>query len=330
MAASRYDATMHNPSPRTDDDRGSSGPAAGQDDFPYGAATDALIACALAEDHAAEDVTAAVLPPRDHDVTAEVRVKAAGVLCGLPLVALVFAQLPAAVHCEAFADDGDSVGAGFVAARLHGSARAILRAERTILNLLQRLSGIATTTAAFVEAAMATHAGESIYDTRKTTPGWRALEKYAVRCGGGRNHRMHLADAAMIKENHLVAAYGATGPEATSKGLRALLEALPADVTVYIEVESAEELDAVLTTASPEEAGRLVIMLDDFELGAIRAAGKRVAALPAPRPALEVTGGVTLATVASIAATGVGRISSGALTHSARALDISLKILRTS
>lgn len=295
------------------------------DACPMDGATDALIEAALAEDHAREDLTAAALPAEDRVVTAELRVKAPGVLAGLPLVGRVFEHLGAEVDIEAHVADGDTVGAGTVALTLRGSARAILRAERTILNFVQRLSGIATLTAAFVETAMATHAG--IYDTRKTTPGWRTLEKYAVRCGGGRNHRMHLADAAMIKENHLVAAFGRTGPEAVADGVRALLAAVPAGVVIFVEVEDGDELEAAMQAAG-DARDRLVIMLDDFGIGGIRAAVRRVQALPPPRPALEVTGGVTLATVEGLAATGVGRISSGALTHSARALDLSLKLVK--
>jgi len=299
--------------------------SARDDTFPHGEAVETLITAALAEDHAADDITAAALPPHDRTVAAELRVKAQGVLCGLPLVARVFAQLDAPMALEPLAQDGDTVGAGFVALRLRGSARAILRAERTILNLLQRLSGVATLTSLFVEAAMATHAG--VYDTRKTTPGWRALEKYAVRCGGGRNHRMDLADAAMIKENHLVAAYGRTGPTQVADGVRALLPTLAEGVQLYVEVESHDELEAVLEAVVPAQRGRLVIMLDDFGIGAIRAAVRRVQTLESPRPALEVTGGVTLTSIEALAATGIGRISSGALTHSARALDLSLKLL---
>ena len=295
------------------------------DQLPDGAEVAALIAAALAEDHAAEDITAAALPAEDRTVEAEVRIKAPGVVCGLALVGRIFEALGAEVALEPLAEDGDTVGAGTVVMRLEGSARAILRAERTILNFLQRLSGIATLTAAYVEAAMATRAG--VYDTRKTTPGWRALEKYAVRCGGGHNHRMHLADAAMIKENHLVAAYGHTGPSAVADGVRTLLAALPPDVPLYVEVEDSDELEAAIEAAPEAQRGRLVLMLDDFGIGAIRAAVRRVQALPAPRPVLEATGGATLATLGALAASGVSRISSGALTHSARALDISLKLL---
>ncbi len=294
--------------------------------LPSDPAVDALIRAALAEDHAAEDVTVAALPAEDRRVVGEIRVKAPGVICGLPLVAKVFDILEADVALTALADDGDTVGAGTVVMRIEGSARAILRAERTILNLLQRLSGIATLTASFVEAAMATRAG--IYDTRKTIPGWRALEKYAVRCGGGHNHRLHLADAAMIKENHLVAAYGRTGADAVADGVRTVLATLAPDVPLYVEVEDADELEAVLEAVAPEQRGRLILMLDDFGIGAIRAAVRRIQTLEPPRPTLEVTGGVTLATIDALAATGVTRISSGALTHSARALDISLKLVK--
>ena len=168
--------------------------------------------------------------------------------------------------------------------------------------------------------------GAGLYDTRKTTPGWRALEKYAVRCGGGHNHRMHLADAAMVKENHLVAAYGSRGPESLGRAVRTLLDELPAHLALYIEVEDAAELDAALEAAGAD-AGRLVIMLDDFEIEGIRAAVNRVRGMEPPRPKLEVTGAVTLKSLEGLAATGVARLSSGALTHSAKALDISLKLV---
>lgn len=282
-----------------------------------------LVELALREDHVEDDLTSAVLPGDDRTATGEMIVKAPGVVCGLDVACAVFRRLDPTVELERLADDGDTVGAGTVVLRARGDARALLRGERTALNFMQRLSGIATLTASFVEQAMATRAG--VYDTRKTTPGWRALEKYAVRCGGGHNHRMDLADAAMIKENHLVAAYGGTGPEAIARGLRALLDTLAAGVRIYVEVESEAELDAALEAAG-KEVGRLVLMLDDFELGAIRAAVRRVQTLRAPRPRLEITGGVTVERLEGLASTGVGRISSGALTHSARALDISFKL----
>ena len=294
------------------------------DDELQPAAYEALIGAALAEDHVADDLTTATLVPPARAAEAVFRAKAPGVICGLPLLAAVFARLDPAVEVTLAAEDGDTVGAGTVLARAHGPAAALLRGERTALNFLQRLSGVATRTAAFVEHTLAT--GVGIYDTRKTTPGWRALEKYAVRCGGGRNHRMHLADAAMIKENHLRAAYGETGPDAIARGVTALLAGIPGRVTIYVEAETQAEMEAALAAAGPE-ADRLVIMLDDFAFEDIRRAVLWIRSQPSPHPRLEVTGGVTLDRVEGLCATGVQRLSTGSVTHSAPALDISMKLV---
>jgi nicotinate-nucleotide pyrophosphorylase (carboxylating) len=161
--------------------------------------------------------------------------------------------------------------------------------------------------------------GVGIYDTRKTTPGWRLLEKHAVRCGGGRNHRQGLNDALMVKENHLYAAFGRTGPAALVEAIRRCRAAAPG-APLYVEVEDLDELRAVAAERVD------VVMLDGFELGDVRQAVKHVRGLPPPRPQLEVTGGVTLESVPGWAASGVQRISVGALTHSAPALDLSLRV----
>lgn len=282
-----------------------------------------LLRRALQEDQAICDVTSEVLVPTEARALAEIRFKQPGLVCGLPLLEPLFRLLDADAQVSCLCEDGARVAAGTVVAHVRARARAILAGERTALNLLQRLSGVATQTAEFVEAAMAS--GVDVLDTRKTTPGLRMLEKYAVRCGGGRNHRQHLGDAAMIKENHLQAAYGATGPEAVGHAVRALHERLAPDTPLYVEVETLEELDAALATG--RSRGRnLIVMLDDFDLKGIRQAVDRLRALPPPRPLLEVTGGVTLETMGALAATGVHRISSGRITHGARALDLSLKI----
>lgn len=280
-----------------------------------------LLERALAEDRAAEDVTTAALVTPDRRAVADLVAKAPGVICGLPLVGAVFTLLEEGARTEAFCRDGDAVEAGTRVATVEATAQAILRGERTALNLVQRLSGVATRTAAFVALA----AGVGVYDTRKTTPGWRMLEKYAVRCGGGRNHRMDLADAAMIKENHLVAAHGRTGADVLADAVRACRRRLAPGVSLYVEVESQAELEAALEAAG-DRRGDVVIMLDDFDLDAIRAAVAYVAKAPPPRPQLEATGGVRLARVADLATTGVDRMSAGSLTHSAPALDLSLKI----
>lgn len=280
-----------------------------------------FLEAALAEDRVADDVTTAALLERDRPVTADLFAKQAGVICGLPLVGEVFRLLDPAAATESLVADGAAVAAGTRVAIVRARAGALLRGERTALNVLQRLSGIATRTAAFVRRA----GSVGVYDTRKTTPGWRALEKYAVRCGGGGNHRMDLADAAMIKENHLVAAHGRTGADVLAAAVRACRERLPAGVRLYVEVEDRAELEAALAAAGDRRAD-LVIMLDDFDLEDLRAAVAHVRRLPAPRPQLEATGGVTLERAEALAATGVDRVSAGSLTHSAPALDLSLKI----
>ncbi len=279
---------------------------------------------ALDEDHATRDVTSHTLIPNDgRRVRAELLCKEDGVLAGLTLVEPCFQILDKDAHVDLKAYDGDRVGAKSTVAWVEAEARALLAGERTALNIVRHLSGVATLTATFCEHTMAT--GTKIHDTRKTTPGWRTLEKYAVRCGGGHNHRLNLEVGAMVKENHLVGAYGSTGPDAIARAVKALREELDDNTSLCVEVENQRELEAVLEAAKPLNSA-LVIMLDDFELGDIRRAVKTVRALPAPRPQLEVTGGVNLKHVEALAATGINRISIGALTHSAPSLDLSLKI----
>ena len=178
-----------------------------------------LIDLAMAEDHTGEDLTALALISEDAMAVADVIAKQTGVVSGLALVSAVFQRLDPRCEVESEYEDGDRIGAKSRLLTVRGPARALLSGERVALNFLGRLSGIATLAAEYAEGTMAT--GTQIHDTRKTTPGWRNLEKYAVRCGGGHNHRMHLADAAMIKENHLKAAYGRTGPEAIAQAVRA-------------------------------------------------------------------------------------------------------------
>jgi nicotinate-nucleotide pyrophosphorylase (carboxylating) len=283
----------------------------------------AFLQQALAEDEVERDVTTAALLVDDREAVADLVVKAPGVVCGLPLVPEVFRLLDPGARFDVEAEDGDRVGAGTRVLVVTARASALLRGERTALNVVQRLSGIATLTAAYVERAIGT--GAQIVDTRKTTPGWRVLEKYAVRRGGGVNHRMSLADAAMIKENHLRAAYGRTGPDAVGRAVAACRARLGPGVVLYVEVEDQAELEAAVA-AGAADPRNLVLMLDDFDLGAIRRAIAFLRSLPAPRPTVEVTGGVTLERVEALAATGVHRLSVGALTHSAPALDMSLKI----
>jgi nicotinate-nucleotide pyrophosphorylase (carboxylating) len=273
---------------------------------------------ALAEDRAEEDLTAKAVVPADRRVAADIVAREPAVVAGLPLAAEAFRLLDPDASVDPKVEDGESVGAGTVVLAVEGRARAILSAERTALNLLGRLSGVATLTRAFVEAVLAT--GARILDTRKTTPGWRALEKYAVRCGGGENHRRDLADAAMIKENHLYAAFGRTGPEAIREAIRRCRESLPADTPLCVEVEDLAEAEAAA------QAGAEVLMCDGFELGDLRRVVRMVRGLPGRRPIVEATGGVTLETVEAIAAAGIPRISVGRITKGAPSSDFSLRV----
>ncbi len=284
-------------------------------------AASALIDRALAEDRVREDVTSQAFVPADRPGVADVIARESGVLAGRPIVEAVFARLDPSCRVEGEYEDGDRFGSPAVLFTVHGPARALLGGERTALNFLRHLTGVATLTAKFVERTMAT--GAKVYDTRKTTPGFRELEKYAVRCGGGENHRMDLADAAMIKENHLKAAFGRTGPAAIAEAVRACKAALPEGKALYVEVENIEELEAAV------EAGATVLMLDDFDLGDVRRAVRYVRGRPQPRPALEITGGVKLDVMEALASAGASRISIGALTHSAPNVDLAMKIRDT-
>lgn len=281
-----------------------------------------FLQAALAEDGAERDLTVNAVVPADRRVTADLVAKQSGVLAGLALAGPAVTLLDPGATVTLHAADGDDVGPGAPLATFTGQARALLSAERTLLNVLRHLSGVATLTRAYVEAVMAT--GAAIYDTRKTTPGWRELEKHAVLCGGGRNHRRGLADALMVKENHLYAAFGRTGPEALLEAVRRCRAGAPPGTPLYVEVETLAELKAV-AAERPE-----VLMLDGFDLGEVREAVKHVRTLEPPRPLLEATGGMTLETVGAYAAAGVQRISVGALTHSAPALDLSLRVRETS
>jgi len=271
-------------------------------------ALEPLLRAALAEDIGPGDVTSALLVPEDARARAVVRVKAAGVAAGLPVAIRVFelAAREGGIVVGACAEDGARVAPGDVLLDLTGPARALLAAERTALNLLGRLGGIATLTARFVAAVEGT--GARILDTRKTTPGLRALERYAVRAGGGENHRFALYDAVLVKENHL--AFGTPLAQA--------LAARPEGMQAIVEVESLAEFRAA------RAAGADVVMLDELGLDEIRAARTERGA--DARPLLEVSGGVTLETVRGFAEAGVERISIGALTHSAPALDVSMRV----
>jgi len=248
-----------------------------------------------------------------------------GVVAGLPAAALVLSEMDARATWTPAVRDGEQITAGQTLATIAGPARTLLTAERTLLNLLGHCCGIATLTRRFVEAIAGTGAG--IYDTRKTLPGYRRLEKYAVRCGGGRNHRTGLYDAILIKDNHLAFGIEATGtehysPAAAVQAAQAFVkETLPAerqaDFLIEVEVDSLEQLAEVLTV------GPDIVLLDNMGPNTLTiAVAMRDAA--APHVQLEASGNVNLETVAAIARTGVERISSGALTHGATWLDIGL------
>ena len=270
---------------------------------------DRVVTTALAEDVGSGDVTSESLLDPAVTCRAELLLKQPGVVCGLPAAEAVFRVLDADLRLEPLAADGDRIDdAPVVVARVEGNARALLTGERTALNLLGRLSGIATLTRRFVDAVEGT--GATILDTRKTAPGLRSLEKYAVRCGGGENHRLGLYDAILVKDNHLRLA----------GGIRPAVERLrDAGTDLLIEVE-VETLDGVREALA---AGADRILLDNMPPGLLRAA----VALAGGRVPLEASGGVSLTTVRAIAETGVDFISSGALTHSARSLDVSMKVL---
>jgi len=280
-----------------------------------------LVAVAITEDLGTGDVTTESLVEPDRETEGRFRAKQDGMLAGLPIAEMVFKTLSPEVMLRPVVIDGVAVSAGDEIAVVSGPARAILSGERTALNFLQRLSGIATLTAAFVKAVEGTNA--AILDTRKTTPGWRVLEKYAVRMGGGTNHRVGLYDMALIKDNHIVLA-GETlsTTDAIGAAVRMVRKKTP-QVQIQVEVEDEAQLEQAL------EAGADFVMLDNFSLKAMRSAVEKVKRWRETRgqaPLVEASGGVTLETVRAIAETGVDRISVGALTHSAPALDISLDL----
>lgn len=272
----------------------------------------AAIDLALAEDIGAGDVTALSTVPASATAIGEMLMKQAGVISGLEAARYVFDRIDASIRMEALANDGDLVTSGDIIVRLAGPARSLLTAERTALNLLQRLSGTATMTAAFVAAVSGTNA--TIVDTRKTTPGLRALEKQAVRHGGGSNHRFGLSDGVLIKDNHLAAIGGA---DRVTKAVRAARANAPHTMKIEVEVTTLAE------TAEAVAAGADIIMLDNMSTAEMTEAVKLVAG----QALTEASGGVRLDTVRAIAETGVDLISVGALTHSAPSLDISLNFV---
>ena len=273
-------------------------------------ATDTLeraVLAALAEDLGAGDVTTEATVPEHAVGTGELLVKESGVVCGLRVAESTFRALDPEIRFEALTSDGKTVSEPpSIVARVTGSERAILTGERVALNFLGRLSGIATLTRRYVDAIDGT--GVAVLDTRKTTPGLRALEKHAVACGGGHNHRFGLDDAVLIKDNHLRAAGSIT------EAVR--LVRVTTDLPIEVECETRAQVGEAL------ELGVDAILLDNMTLAELREA----VSLTAGRARLEASGGVNLDTIRAIAETGVDEISVGALTHSARSLDVSLEL----
>jgi nicotinate-nucleotide pyrophosphorylase (carboxylating) len=276
-----------------------------------------LVEWALAEDlGTGGDLTSQAVLPAELNGRAVFVSRASGVLAGLPAAEMVLATVDPRLQWQAYLHDGDALSPGLRIAAASGPMRSLLSAERTALNFLQRLSGVATQTRRFVDAAAGLPC--RVLDTRKTTPGWRLLEKYAVRCGGGTNHRMGLSDGVLIKDNHL-AALG-PGVDRVADAVQRARDKYSSRIPIEVEVDNLEQLDVALR-ARPD-----AVLLDNMGLTELREAVRRRNAA-APDVLLEASGGVTLATVRDIAATGVDRISVGALTHSAPALDIGLDYL---
>ena len=277
---------------------------------------DQLIEMAVREDIGGGDVTTDSLVPEWQAARGEIMAKETGVVAGLPVANRVYQRINQKVSFNPRVEEGTRVLPGRVLAEVSGPARSILSGERVALNFIQRLSGIATLTSLFAEKIKDYHA--KIYDTRKTVPGWRSLEKYAVRVGGGLNHRMGLYDQVLIKDNHLMALEAG---KALAKGVRLAREKAPQWMLIEVEVRTPEELEEAIA-ANPD-----IILLDNMTVEEIAKAVKSIRQVkPLHPPMVEVSGGVTLENVEAIARTGVDRISVGALTHSAKALDISLEM----
>ena len=272
----------------------------------------AIVERALDEDVAWGDVTTEHSVPADQCSRARLFAKQGGVLCGGRVFAETFSMLDARVAVDLLQPDGAVLAPGDVVASAEGPTRALLTGERTGLNFVQRLSGIATTTRAFADRLRGLRT--RLVDTRKTTPGLRVLEKYAVRVGGGYNHRFNLADAVLLKDNHLAALRG-RGTDLAS-AIRGIRDQIPHTMRVEVEITALEQIDAVLA------GGADVVLLDNMSVEDMREAVRRIGG----RALTECSGTVTLETVRERAETGVDLISAGALTHSARALDLSLEI----
>jgi len=276
-------------------------------------AIDKLVRMALLEDAPWGDLTSQALIPATARVTAQLVAREPGVLSGEDIFRAAMSLTDPAIATEFLIHDAATFTKGAVLAHIHGPAQAVLQAERVALNFVQRMSGIATQTAQYVAATAGTRA--RIVDTRKTTPGLRLIERYAVRCGGGHNHRFSLSDAVMAKDNHL-AILAANGSGNLTQDLRAARTSLPHTTHIEVEVDRIDQIEPVLA------AGVDTIMLDNFTVDQLRAGVQQIAG----RALVEASGGITLASIRDIASTGVDIISVGALTHSVRSLDLGLDI----
>ncbi len=268
------------------------------------------VCAALAEDLGSGDVTTLATVPATAKSVALMNAREPLVVAGIQFAEIAFRELSPKIQVKKFARDGQRVKAGAPLLKISGSSRAILSAERVALNFVQRLSGVATATAQFADAVRGTRA--KILDTRKTTPGWRRFEKFAVACGGGKNHRIGLFDMVLIKDNHLVALQNEK-PNAIAAAVTRAREKFP---KLKVEVEA----DTRAQVVQAADAGADIILLDNMTTAQLRAAVKMIRG----RAKTEASGGVNLKTVRAIAKTGVDFISVGAITHSARAVDIGL------
>lgn len=268
---------------------------------------DSFLLSALQEDIGTGDITTECCVPENEQSRAVFRCKQAGVVCGLEVAKRVFALLDGQVEFTATVAEGTAVQVGDIVATISGPSRSILSGERLALNLMQHMSGVATQTAALVEQVRGTKA--VIVDTRKTTPGLRVLEKYAVRMGGGTNHRFNLADGVLIKDNHIVAAGGIANAVANARKI------VPHTLKIEVETTNFDEIQEAL------DAGADIIMLDNMSCADMA----KAVAMIAGRAKVEASGNMGSRDVAEVAATGVDLISVGALTHSVEALDISLQ-----
>jgi nicotinate-nucleotide pyrophosphorylase (carboxylating) len=269
---------------------------------------------ALDEDAPWGDVTSQTLIPGSMRVTAQLMAREAGVLSGEDVFAAAMSLTDPAITTRFVLHDAEAFAGPTVLATIEGPAQGVLQAERVALNFVQRMSGIATLTAQYVAAVAGTRA--RIVDTRKTTPGLRLVERYAVRCGGGHNHRYSLSDAVMVKDNHL-AMIAASGAGNVTEALQAMRAHLPHTTHIEVEVDQPEQIEAVLA------AGANTILLDNFTTAQLAAAVGQIAG----RAVVEASGGITLARIREVAETGVDIISVGALTHSVQSLDLGLDIL---